>query len=315
LQYDYRFKDIYFLSKNDKIKTFDMKNIYFSPIINTYFPINSYTTSHKKQNSFSIVGAEVGKKDDSIGYFLEVGGALAGESDGYAEYFFGVFKEYKHFLIKGYIGAAGGGQVSTKGGLASKLSLKTNFSNINFEGGYYQTLEDGFKASFLNLSYKNKFDLVTYGKKYKNSGDIKYKKFSFNLYNESYLPSKTIRKDKDDTRLDNISIDVNYYLNKNFYSLITAQAAYEGGSGGYATGLFGVGYIVNSTVSPFVKFSIGAAGGGRVDVGGGIISKAEVGVKYKGVFLSAGRIKALEGKLDTYTASIGIYIDFYRGYI
>jgi len=306
-QVDYHFKDIYFFDKKLKSGYFDIQNITFEPFLINYFPFDSKNTANRIQKTFSVIGAKIVKNDNSYFKFFEAGGALRGDSDGFAEFLFGIGKNYYlNWSISA--GFAGGGKVNTKGGSVYKISSSTNFKYINLEGGYFSTIESGFKSYYLALNLKKEFNFLTIGSKHINN--IKYQKFAFKIYNESYLPSNTIRKDKNSKRLDNLNIDIDYFIKDNFYSLMTAGAAYNGNSGGYAVGMLGMGYKYKDI---FSKISIGAAGGGGVDVGGGMIYKYEIGAEYKKIFASIGKIKAIKGNLDTYFIDLGYKFEFFKG--
>jgi len=95
--------------------------------------------------------------------------------------------------------------------------------------------------------------------------------------------------------------------------LVSAGAAYNGNSGGYAVGMIGLGYDYNKYI--FNKISVGAGGGGSVDVGGGLLAKYEVGIKYKHFFTSIGKIEAIKGKLNTYFLDFGYKFEFFKGEI
>jgi len=309
-QIDYKFKDIYFFH-NIKIYEgqYDVINFLFEPFIINYFPINSNNTLGKKQSSFSVIGARLKKEHDDYNTFFEAAGAFRGNSDGFAEYLFGIEKKYYiNYLFA--LGFAGGGKVDTKGGGVYRIGFSSNFKYINSEIGYFSSIERGFKSFYAGINLEKRFNFLTYGNKYIKN--IKYQKFAIVLYNESYLVSNTIRKDNNSKRLDNLNVDIDYYLNDNLYTLITAGAAYNGNSGGYAVGMIGIGYEKNNF---FTKLSIGAAGGGNVDVGEGMISKYEIGSYYKNIFISIGKIKAIKGRLDTYFIDFGYKFKFFKGKI
>ena len=306
---DYKFNDIYFTSLPKQFSgRYGIEKISFSPFITEYFPIDSKTTNNKTQKKFLVTGAEISKDYKNYFSFLSAGGAFKGDSDGYAEYLFGIGKKFRYLTLKGAIGGAGGGKVNTKGGFVYKIETKTNFNLLNASLGFMNA-PGGIKAFYAKASINKKFNFLTTGNKLLK---FKLKKFNFSLYSESYLPSTTIRKNNNSKRLDVLNIDLGEYINKNFIIFVNAASAYNGESGGYAVGMFGGKFLYKNL---FIKTSIGAAGGGSVDVGGGMIVKAEAGITYKNYFLSIGRIKAIQGNLDTATVSIGLNFDFYKGVI
>ncbi len=303
---DYNFKDYYFLKPVYFIKNADTANLIFTPVLKIYKPINSKTTTEEKQSKFAVIGGEVKKLYSTHFIYFEAAGAFEGQSDGYAELLFGIGKKFKYLNIKGFIGSAGGGKVDTKSGLLAGMEISKNFSLLHTSVGFLKS--DGtFKAYYIKTGINKKFNFVIPGKK---SFKIIPEKFNIKIYSQSYLPSNTIRKNRESKRLDVLNINLGKYINKSSQIFINAAAAYNGDSGGYAVGSFGYEYEYKNI---FTQISIGAAGGGNVDVGGGIIAKATLGYKIKNFFVSVGRIKALKGKLNTTTLSVGYSFDFYKG--
>ncbi len=305
---DYNFQDVYFLKPFNGYGYFSKERVFFSPFVLEYIPFDSKTTARTKQKRFSLIGAEIGKyKNENTFYFISTGGAFRGENDGYAEFLFGMGKKFPFLTLKASLGAGGGGEVDTKGGAIYKIEAQKNISFLNISAGYMGSF-GGVKAYYLKAAINKNFNFASVGENYLK---IETKKFRISLYSESYLPSNTIRKDDDSKRLDVMNVDLGYFIDENYYAFINAASAYNGGSGGYAVGMFGVGYEKNF----FAKIAVGAAGGGRVDVGGGLLAKAVIGYKYKNFSIGIGRIKAFEGRLDTTILDIGIDFDFYKGIV
>ncbi len=303
--YDYNYKDVYLNSYKTVFGNFDEIRYVFTPFINRYFVFSSQTTTHKKQDDFYTVGAEIKKYSDRYFTFIEAAGAFSGKSDGYAEFMGGIGENFKYITLKLSAGAAGGGEVDTKGGFVYKIEAEKNIGMIDFSAGFFNA-PGGVKAYTLKAGISRRFSLITYGNK-----QIFYtpKKFSISVYSESYLPSDTIRKDSDSKKLDVMNVDIGIYQNKNIEYLINAGSAYNGGSGGYAIGMFGIKYSKNIF---YTSLYLGSAGGGRVDVGGGLIAKITAGINYRHLTLGIGRIKAFSGRLDTTTLCAGVYYNFYK---
>ncbi|WP_457561016.1 hypothetical protein [Caminibacter sp.] len=302
---DYNFKDVYLNSPEIIKGRYSLEKMIFKPYVSEYFPFDSKTTTGKKQKRFSLIGAEIIKQNNGYFTFLNAAGAFRGESDGYAEYLLGFGKNLKFITLKASIGAAGGGEVDTKGGFVYKIEAEKNIKLLSFSAGFFNA-PGGIKAYTLKGGIYKKFNLISTGDEYIT---YKPKKFEISLYSESYLPSSTIRKDRTSKRLDVLNVDIGVYSYNNIEYLINAGAAYNGGSGGYAVGMFGVKY---SKKYWFLSGYIGAGGGGRIDVGGGMLAKIKAGIQYKHFFVSIGRIKAIDGRLNTTTLSAGIKYDFYK---
>jgi len=307
---DYNFKDVYFFKKPSKLfGKYGIEKITFSPFILEYFPIDSKTTSGKTQKRFTLLGAEIDKDYENFFAFLTAAGAFRGDSDGYAEYLFGAGKKFKYIKLKAAIGAGGGGEVDTKGGFIYKIESETNFKTFNLSAGFMNA-PGGIKALFAKASVSKKFKFITTGNRLLY---FKPQKFNFKIYSESYLPSSTIRKTGNSKRLDLINMDLGIYKKDNLLLFINTAAAYNGDSGGYAVGMFGAEWDITKNL--FISGALGAGGGGSVDVGGGLLAKGYIGYKYKYFFASFGRIKAINGRLNTNIFSIGFNFDFYKGVV
>ena len=66
-----------------------------------------------------------------------------------------------------------------------------------------------------------------------------------------------------------------------------------------------------------VELAAGAAGGGGVDIVGGAVIQPQLGLTWKlndqfSARLEAGRVKALDGKLDSNVVGVGLMIEFSR---
>ena len=91
------------------------------------------------------------------------------------------------------------------------------------------------------------------------------------------------------------------YLNDNVYLSGQAMGAYDGGAGGYATGMFGLGYqqAIDDAFLLGVELALGSAGGGGLAVGDGLVSHAYLNGEYRfnkrfSVGLSLGRFESLD---------------------
>jgi hypothetical protein len=115
--------------------------------------------------------------------------------------------------------------------------------------------------------------------------------------------------------LHQISLQLNYKLNKNIYLAGQTSFANFGNAGAYAEGIVGVGlqsnYFMNNKINIFLQGLAGGAGGGNIDTGEGLILKPSLGFNYKlnkkiALRTSAGFIKAIGGALSSPSINIGI---------
>ena len=116
-----------------------------------------------------------------------------------------------------------------------------------------------------------------------------------------------------------LGIKADMVLSSRHYLTGQALGAYEGGAGGYAVGLLGAGVNFASgfhnRLSANAEIAVGAAGGGSIDVGGGVIAQPSVGIAYRhsenlSFTISYGRVVALAGALDSPVYELGLTYRF-----
>ena len=117
------------------------------------------------------------------------------------------------------------------------------------------------------------------------------------------------------SNLQLIAIKVNYDLNKRLYFAGEASFAYEGESGGYAHGIFGLGIksnkFANDKLSLFAEAAAGVAGGGRVDSGEGVLVRPTVGINYHinddfSLNIAGGQMWSPFGNVNSSNINIGL---------
>jgi len=181
-----------------------------------------------------------------------------------------------------------------------------NINHIKFKDGKINSTQIGF---IVDYNYK---DVYFTKIPQKLSGTYGIEKVSFSPFILEYFPinSQTTTEIKQ-KRFTIIGAEISKDY-ENYFTYISAGGAFKRDSGGYAVGMFGGELKYNNI---FIRGSIGAAGGGSINVDGGMITKIETGLKYKKFFVSFGKIKALNGRLNTAIISIGLNFDFYKGFV
>jgi hypothetical protein len=84
--------------------------------------------------------------------------------------------------------------------------------------------------------------------------------------------------------LDTLGFEYQYDLSSGWFGFMEAAGAGEGDSDGYAEVLFGAGWgmpILGGSTRLNLTASVGGAGGGQVDTGGGVIGKAGIGIEHQ----------------------------------
>jgi hypothetical protein len=272
--------------------TFD----YFFPRGNSRTDASTNPKYKQIDHTLSVLGFEYQKYLNSNTFiYAHVDAMYGGLTAGFMDLFFGLGKnfietKYVNFFGKFGIGAAGG-RIYPEGGLTiypnAGFDVKiTDKFGISAHGGYHKAI--GGVASFEALTAG--FSLKYYGlsggtydpfSKEKVS-TINTQGISIGVQNQSYFDVAKFGIPNSDLQL--IAIRVLYDLNHRFYFAGEASFAYEGKSGGYAHGIFGLGLksnkFFNDKFSLFFEASAGVAGGGRVDSGEGILIRPTAGINY-----------------------------------
>lgn len=163
------------------------------------------------------------------------------------------------------------------------FSLTLGYSYINFiDNGQIESHQLHFGMQIpLNFDYAT-FDHLD--KKY-TSADLKNtswdkpsRRFSFMLHlnNLNVSENSTIAKvsSSGDTTIRLVGLEIDAYLDKNWFVFFKADGAYSGIPAGYMDIFLGGGYhfsFNNNTTNLLTKFGMGAGGGGGVDSQGGFM--------------------------------------------
>jgi hypothetical protein len=119
--------------------------------------------------------------------------------------------------------------------------------------------------------------------------------------------------------LQMISLKILYDLNRRFYLVAETSFAYEGKSGGYAHGIFGLGVRSNpflkKKISTFIELTGGIAGGAGVDTGEGILVRPTTGINYhlnesSSFNIALGQTWTPLGKVNSTNLNLGFLYNF-----
>ncbi|VAY86336.1 hypothetical protein MNB_ARC-1_990 [hydrothermal vent metagenome] len=317
----------------DSGKDLGWSDTYFSLTIQRYMIPNGVknTSGALVKEDMSLIGFEYGRDfTKNIFAFVETAGAGGGGADGYAEILGGV--GYKQPLGKNYgftvqasLGAAGGGRVDTGGGVVHKESLGLYMALskklvASTKLGYMGAIDGEFKATTFRINFDYKLKSLSSGKNlefldsYESFGEHEW---NMQFSNQYYFSDSSIRKNGDDTAMNLIGFKIDRYFNNGFYLSGQALGAYSGKSGGYAVGLVGLGKRIsyNKSINFFAQILGGVAGGGNVASGDGFVYQPMIGVEYKvsdsfGIQTSLGKVKAINGELDTAVLDIAFSYKF-----
>ena len=224
-----------------------------------------------------------------------------------------------------YVGAGGGGSAAQGGGLMIRphIGLKydlswsvlgLNYSYVDFPNGDISSdaialsLEFPFSSPIFNLNDDGLNVADHFGSEYRN---VSSHRSHLSLRARVYSPtsgSKTTSGDSLDESLGLVGVEYSYFLDENWFATFETAGALSGGVGGYAELLAGLGYRLpltkNDRLALLPALTIGGAGGGAVETGGGFVARANLGMEYRvsptfSLITEGGYLTAPDGNFDT----------------
>ncbi|MCH3882581.1 hypothetical protein [Tenacibaculum aquimarinum] len=260
--------------------------------------------------------------------FVRADGAYSGIPAGYMDVFIGggyqfwMNRNRTNILAKLGFGASGGGGVDTHGGFLV-------YPDVSIE----QKIYDNFFIA-ANVGYTVKpsgtFSALTYGAGLKyyvrkdgiNSNGKKLTKGKFKgietiVKEDFYINAK--RNGGFEQNMYQISFQANFFLNKYLYGAGQTSFANFGDAGAYAEGLVGLGAqsntFLNDKITAFGQILAGAAGGGGISTGEGLIIKPSVGLNFEisdnlNLRGAAGYVKAKGNGLSSAFLNFGVSYNF-----
>ena len=225
----------------------------------------------------------------------------------------------------GYVGAGGGGSAAQGGGLMIRphiglkydfkwSALGLNYSYIDFPNGKISSdaialsLDIPFTSPSLNWEDDDLTTTDYFGVDWSN---VSRHRSHLAARVRAYYPSsdsKTTTGGSFDDSLGLVGVDYTYFLDENWFTTFETSGAASGGVGGYAELLAGIGYRLPLTndnrLALLPALTIGGAGGGNVDTGGGFVARANLGMEYRlspdlSMIIDGGYLTAPDGNFDT----------------
>ena len=250
----------------------------YKPIDNTLYVIGFEYQRYLTSNTFIYAHLDTMYKGLTAGFmdmFIGIGNNF-------------IESKYINLFAKMGIGAAGGRIYPENGltmypSLGADIKLTKNFG-LSAHGGYHRSIGGTFEAytAGLSLKYYGLSGGTTHPFTDEKYIAIKTRGIQLGIQNQSYFDVAKFGIPKSNLQL--IAVKINYDLNNRFYISGEASFAYEGKSGGYAHGIFGLGIksntFFNNKLSTFVELAGGVAGGGRVDSGEGVLLRPTAGINY-----------------------------------
>ena len=282
--------------------------------------------SAKPTTPYSLAGVEWTIGSGAWYGYLQAAGAGAGSATGYMEIFGGSgyrlkIGPYISAGIQGALGAAGGGKVDTGGGLMYRADAVANLSLFDhLKLGVRAGRIGAFGGSFSATSYGTSlgYSEAFYGLGDHNfSGDANLSAWRFRVLHKSYMAADGLFNDEQKNRIDLIGISLNRFLNPNLYLIGESYWAWQGQAGGYAEGIFGLGYQSDAYhgLRFYMEASGGVGGGGDVHMDGGLFGSLGGGIRYDltpttQISLGAAYVRSKTGGFRTKSVTAGIAYNF-----
>ena len=266
-----------------------------------------------KQLDFSLVGIEArAHLKDKLYLKVETEGAAQGESTGYMQILGGIGTEWKLYnsmsLFSEFpIGGAGGGGVSTGGGLLLDLSagvrspitddiyVEASIGHLNAPDGELSGETLALKIGYCPSSFK---DINS-----EPLNNVIFADTRIRYAYQHYLKADDQwRSHHEDENVGNIGVQLDTFLSDQWYLTGQGFAAATGNAGAYMTGLIGLGYQFDVSKNLFFssELLLGAAGGGGLRMGSGSVIQANFGGGIRlseelDILLNLGHLNSFDG--------------------
>lgn len=318
---------------------FKLSRYDIAPAVMTYSPKDNISLrSGKPHNETGVLlGMQWNKFSSKNNFYSSVGfyGAGSGGIDGYATVLAGVGWRHKltrriYLDAKGLVGLGGGGDVDTGGGLyyqpmiGGGIILSRDWS-VDLLAG--QTLADdgGFEANTLMFALNWTPNVLNPNSANTSFGLSKFESVKWRAFvdHKTYLPDSGIYDKSGAEYASSINL-LGFGVEKPITDWMAISGrgygAWSGGVGAYAEGLFGVQLHTGDMLSQYntqieVRYDIGVAGGGGMEVGDGVINQLIIGAKYAisdtlSLRAELGRMQAIDGTFAADTMIIGVDWEF-----
>ena len=262
---------------------------------------------------------------------LETEGAMGGQSNGYMQILAGGGARWPvttstTLLAHAAAGPAGGGRVDTGGGLLldAGLSLQQALtSNSALELGLSRVSAPSrsFKATSLDLKLTHQFGVpaVTASPvRWSSLGGFDAQPLRVRVALQRYDQGRAHWRHGDESQaVGNLGAQLDYFAAPGWFLTGQGLAAITGHAGAYMTGQVGGGTHWQASERWFVEGEalIGAAGGGGLAVGGGLVRQVNASLGYRlsntlSVLLSAGQVAAVRGDFGARVVGASLAYEF-----
>lgn len=280
----------------------------------------------------ALVGVEwLSYLDDHWFLKLESEGAMGGQSSGYMQILAGGGYRLPlsaSTIVKLHIaaGPAGGGAVDTGGGLLldtgislqHKLGPRTSFE---LTLGQVRAPSRSFAAVSADFKMNYAFELPDVSSQAVAWSELRQfepKKLRVRFTNQTYFKADPQWRNRSvDEPVSNLGVQLDYFVNPVWYLTGQGLAAYAGNAGAYMTGQLGIGSHWPLLRDWFIDAEalLGAAGGGGLAVGSGLVSQINGAVGYRisrdlSLLAGFGRIHSFNGPMKAQVLGLSLAYQF-----
>ncbi len=297
--------------------------------LHDHIPSGVLTTGGTRQQTLKLMGIEWHRYVSENFYLsAEAAGAMGGQSNGYMQILLGggyrlPLTDSTAVKLTLAAGPAGGGNVATGGGLLVDASLGLQqYVNeklyVEADGGYTKAVGGSFRAYNLAGKLGYRFGTPDTSDDQLDASDLSQfprRHMRWRISEQGYRSADPLwRKSYADKNIDLLGFQGDYFVNHYLYLTGEAMAAYHGKAGAFMTGMFGAGIQLSHGSFPLFAYAEalgGAAGGGGVDVSGGLVWQGNAGLGYRitrnySLMASYGRMQSVKGhfKANVLTLSL-----------
>lgn len=262
---------------------------------------------------------------------LESEGAAGGQNNGYMQILAGGgyrMPLWRGSAIKFHVaaGPAGGGGADTGGGLLldAGIGLQQNLTGrtaLELSVGEVRAPSSSFRAhsAALKLNYQFGLPQVSANRvPWPAMAGFDAENLRLRVTNQTYFKaSPQWRNQYIDQAVSNLGVQLDYFVSPQCFVTGQGLAAYAGEAGAYMTGQVGAGVQRQLSQHWFAEGEtlLGAAGGGGLAVGGGLVGQVNASVGYRwskrvSVLATVGRMQALRGDLKANVAGLSLAYQF-----
>ena len=300
-----------------------------------YFNLAEGSVPSKPEvDKVGLVGMQIERSFSDYAYgILKLNGAFSGGTDGYMSIFLGaggklpVVRNRVHVEGRLLFGPTGGGGIESGGGATAQAEIGLS---VLFGKGYDLKVMTGktfspwgpFEANHVEIGVGKSFDRLFPSKLPKgttefnvDAAEYSVNHMAFSVYNRTYFPPN--KNDKSGkpylSSFNSLGFEIQKFIGERFSINGGTVWAYQGDYGAYAEGLLGATYHqpIHEKWNLTIKGMFGAAGGGNLDLGAGLLFEYALGIERSlnkdwDLFLNAGQTQPFEGNFTPFSIDFGL---------